>query len=159
MTVRRARLLCAVQSIALVVAAASAVAWAASVGWTVFAMGPFGGSAGIKCGVVFYNWTTEPLRRSLTASGVAPFGWSWDLSERIPPMEWWPFLSVRHPSGRGLITVPLWMPALLAGSAGFACWRQRRSIAAVGHCGKCGYDRAGLANGAPCPECGAGTKP
>ncbi|HVU64866.1 MAG TPA: hypothetical protein VHC70_12875, partial [Phycisphaerales bacterium] len=30
-------------------------------------------------------------------------------------------------------------------------WRRRRG----GRCVKCGYDRAGLAAGAPCPECGA----
>jgi hypothetical protein len=31
-------------------------------------------------------------------------------------------------------------------------WRRRR----VGRCVQCAYDRAGLAAGAPCPECGGG---
>ncbi len=55
-----------------------------------------------------------------------------------------------------LVSVPLWMPlaavALPTAWIGRRDWRARRL--AVGHCVSCGYDRAGLAPGAACPECG-----
>ncbi|HVU62889.1 MAG TPA: hypothetical protein VHC70_02840, partial [Phycisphaerales bacterium] len=59
--------------------------------------------------------------------------------------------------------LPLWQPTVLAGAAVLALlWpelilllafrsRRRRRL---GRCVKCGYDRAGLAAGAACPECG-----
>jgi hypothetical protein len=34
-------------------------------------------------------------------------------------------------------------------------WYTDRRRARQGHCGSCGYDRAGLAPTAACPECGA----
>lgn len=52
--------------------------------------------------------------------------------------------------------LPLWLPATLATIA--AAYTQghltgfRRGDR--GHCAKCGYNRAGLAGDAPCPECG-----
>jgi hypothetical protein len=53
--------------------------------------------------------------------------------------------------------VPLWMPFALWAiptitlfALDLASARRRR----MGQCAKCGYDRAGLAPGAVCPECG-----
>ena len=61
---------------------------------------------------------------------------------------------------RGLhkVMVPLWFPALLSLLATAAAWRADAKYlrrAREGACLACGYDRAGLAAGAVCPECGA----
>jgi len=61
--------------------------------------------------------------------------------------------------GSWALSVPLWVPiALVAPSAALA-WRldmlaRRRERSQRNLCLKCGYDRAGLAAGAVCPECG-----
>ena len=54
--------------------------------------------------------------------------------------------------------IPLWFPALLSLLATAAAWRaDAKYLRRVreGACPGCGYDRAGLAVGAVCPECGA----
>ncbi len=53
--------------------------------------------------------------------------------------------------------VPLWLPALLSLLATAAAWRaDAKYLRRVreGACPACGYDRAGLAAGSVCPECG-----
>ena len=53
--------------------------------------------------------------------------------------------------------VPLWFPALLSLLATAAAWRaDAKYLRRVreGACPACGYDRAGLAAGSLCPECG-----
>ncbi|MGH7132664.1 MAG: hypothetical protein ACREJO_12030 [Phycisphaerales bacterium] len=57
------------------------------------------------------------------------------------------------------VTIFLWpfaLASLLGG--GWLVWsgRRARRRAMTGLCLKCGYDLAGLAAGAPCPECGGG---
>ncbi|MGH7131888.1 MAG: hypothetical protein ACREJO_08095 [Phycisphaerales bacterium] len=51
---------------------------------------------------------------------------------------------------------PFALASLLGG--GWLVWsgRRARGRAMTGHCLKCDYDLAGLAAGAPCPECGGG---
>jgi hypothetical protein len=85
-----------------------------------------------------------------------------------PDREWWAgFWAGRSPlwtpqilsvPGRLAVTLPLWIPtgAVLLVTA--SAWRldmlaRRRERA--GLCPKCYYDRAGLAAGAACPECGS----
>jgi hypothetical protein len=63
----------------------------------------------------------------------------------------------RDPLGRGTIAVTA---ALTLGVYGLLAaayyWRdfRRWQLRKAGRCEKCGYDRSGLANDAPCPECG-----
>ena len=55
------------------------------------------------------------------------------------------------------VEVPLWSPALLCLLATAAAWRADATYlrrVREGACPACGYDRAGLAAGAVCPECG-----
>jgi len=117
----------------------------------------------------------DPLYFVKSRGGRYSAGWSppspyvvqgW---ERLRVARWW----VEWFKGRGSYTagpgwgagtwgtaydvyVPLWMP--LAVCAGFAVlmWRVRVRLGGLGECRACGYDRAGLAAGAVCPECGAG---
>ena len=51
-----------------------------------------------------------------------------------------------------------WVPVAVAGVVAAIPWRLdalERRRAGAGRCPKCRYDRAGLAMGAACPECGA----
>jgi len=55
------------------------------------------------------------------------------------------------------LEIPLWLPALLSLLATAAAWRADAKYmrrVRVGLCAGCGYDRAGLAADAVCPECG-----
>lgn len=75
-------------------------------------------------------------------------------SERLPQFgfNWWFYFA---PGGGA---VPLWCPALLSLLATAAAWRADAKYmrrARAGLCAGCGYDRAGLAASAVCPECGA----
>lgn len=66
----------------------------------------------------------------------------------------------RHPLlGEYVLHAPIWRIAAAMGGASVGLWVlgafiQRRF--GVEHCVGCGYCRAGLANEARCPECGAG---
>jgi hypothetical protein len=69
--------------------------------------------------------------------------WQW------PPVEW---------DRNGATSIALWLPAAVTTLITAAAWRldaiaRRRDR--VGCCHSCNYDRAGLAAGAVCPECGA----
>jgi len=71
-------------------------------------------------------------------------------------LSWWPYLRNRNPYW--VASIPLCYPALLSLVATAAAWRADAKYmrrAPVGLCAGCGYDRAGLAAGAVCPECGA----
>jgi len=55
------------------------------------------------------------------------------------------------------VDVPMWIPlGVLLGATSGAWWLDAaaRRRARVGLCAACGYERAGLAPGAVCPECG-----
>ncbi len=62
-------------------------------------------------------------------------------------------------SGQRFVIIPLWPLPLLSLLATAAAWRADAKYlrrAREGACLACGYDRAALAAGAVCPECGAG---
>ncbi len=68
----------------------------------------------------------------------------------------WRFGSGVFNKGR-FMAIPLWPAVLLSLLATAAAWRADAKYlrrARVGSCAACGYDRAGLAAGAVCPECG-----
>jgi hypothetical protein len=78
----------------------------------------------------------------------------WDVGifrrEDRPRLIWLPIVG-----GSDLfeLCVPLWMPWLVA--SGFAFWRFRADrLPGPQACLSCGYDRAGLAADAKCPDCG-----
>jgi hypothetical protein len=70
---------------------------------------------------------------------------------------WWlRFQTVGTPVFNRMVTVPLWMPLLLAGAPTALLWRPHLRIRRrmrLGHCPGCGYDRRGLAAEIKCPEC------
>ncbi|MCC6969685.1 MAG: hypothetical protein IT434_05630 [Phycisphaerales bacterium] len=56
------------------------------------------------------------------------------------------------------VVLPLWIPWLIA--LGFSAWflrdhRREKMRRMIGRCPACGYDRSGLPQSAPCPECAA----
>lgn len=77
-------------------------------------------------------------------------GWHLAPARRF---TWWPWSwRVR---GVTAVSVPLWIPAAaLTVPAAWLFWLDHRARQQPGLCGRCGYERAGLADSAPCPECG-----
>ena len=85
-----------------------------------------------------------------------PRFWIGGWSKARPPerFHWWPG---RTPDWNRIPYYPLWpAPALLFGGAAIAWMAEAvaRRRSRVGNCGKCKYDRTGLAATARCPECG-----
>lgn len=74
-------------------------------------------------------------------------------------LNWW--FSWAFGAAGFQVMIPLWFPALLSLFATALAWRadaKHTCRARLGHCTECGYDRAGLAPVAPCPECGNAPK-
>jgi hypothetical protein len=81
----------------------------------------------------------------------------WEFRAHDLQIQWWAEWGRAFGAGTGLwsrwFALPLWMPFVaVALPTAWVFWRDRRLR--PGHCA-CGYDLAGLAAGAPCPECGA----
>ena len=75
-----------------------------------------------------------------------PWRWNWMPYCRADTATWY-------------VCIPLWIPVIACGAMTAAAWRLdalARRRARLHLCPKCNYDRAGLAAGAVCPECGAG---
>jgi hypothetical protein len=148
---RRVRLRRAAKWAGAVSCLAIAAVWVVSLWWSFGCVdvgrGLWGGWIGSGCFGIHHGGNQWPLGRS-----------GWGMVERDSQVLWLPRHShfrMRINSGwfdSRTIAVPLWMPFLaVALPTVWLFWRDRRTR--LGHCA-CGYDLAGLAPGAPCPECG-----
>jgi hypothetical protein len=135
--------------------AVTTIAWAASVRWTIFRMCQFGDAYGLKCGGVFYHWTTEAKRQSLILSHEMDpeLEWRWHASKRFPPVTWWPPVYRTSAGGRTFVTISIWLPAAMSGLLAGFLWTRERKRHRPGDCPCCGYDLTGLPSTRPCPEC------
>lgn len=130
----------------LVGAAALMLACAASLRWTVIA--------------AYGRWVLQLRSGALVWGTGGPIGEGRGVAIRRTPtaglVVWWPAQSLDTVEGT-LYYFPLWLPAAAALAPFAVAWpseaRAHRRIRA-GRCPRCGYDRAGLALGATCPECG-----
>lgn len=107
-------------------------------------------------------WVTPHSAYMVTPAlgAVHPDRFEWTLERRAYGSRFrWGFDGALDRATRaGFATIPLWAPTLLALLTTATAWRcdaVARRRARVGLCPTCHYDRAGLAAGADCPECGA----
>ncbi len=144
----------------LVACMLTALIWLSSPFWFVQRIresygGSLGGmtvrEVGAGSGFVWFSWVEVPSRRSYLAERMTM---EWRAQRWLTWRPTWRFENSAILRGLDL-AVPLWMPFLAAAlPTGWLWWRDRRR-ARPGHCVACGYDLAGLAAGAACPECGA----
>lgn len=123
--------------------------------------GSLGGSsireAGVRAGAARVIWLDVRTRQP----SLDPPGWA---LKRVRPrgrIRWSTYwLCESSPGIRGIAaTLPLWIPAAaIALPLAIVVWRGR-APAGYGRCAACGYDLAGLAAGAVCPECGETREP
>lgn len=148
-------------------------AWVAS-GWWVIGLtyhrpGSAGGSLGGSTHNVLYVYTLDGVVIFGTqSSSPNPSGFS--ITPRLEKAGWslwhWSWGGGGGPGGGSPrsfdCTAPLWpVPVVLwgAGALLLRSGRLARRRALTGMCAACGYSLAGLAAGAPCPECGRGGGP
>jgi hypothetical protein len=138
------------------IAALAAVVWIGSY-WITAYVG-CNSRSGWRCGSIragtirYVGLTGKGGAQSFTRGWHAE--WVWVL-EQNRFWLWWPGC-MDHPVN-WLRSRTLWIPLwpLVAAAAGFAGihWRRARRLP-PNACPNCGYPRAGLAEQAPCPECG-----
>src|SRR5690606_16655148 len=119
-------------------------------------------SAGLVHGAVVVERFTPPLSPGGRLGGKPAdrprAACSWSPPWGLGGVFWWPSWSASGPPvPMTRVIVPLWLPAVAAGGAAWLAHRRVRALELVGCCRRCRYSRAGLAPGAPCPECGATT--
>lgn len=135
-------------------AIATAAAWIASAWWAIFLGRAYTGFFGVTAGQFVINWKPLADGETITENGL--------LVYRIhSPMFWW-FRWDAYTGFGGdtawFLCIPLWLVLLAFAAPAVWLWRRDRLHclqAKSGLCPACGYDRRGLASGAPCPECSA----
>ncbi len=152
---RRGRVRRVAKWVGLVVCLVLAGVWLSSRWWGVRRTAMTNGrwlNLEIGRGVFAYN-EVESEGTSLTRKP------EWSFRAPTPAMLIWrPSWFVGGVPRQRLLWLPLWIPlTALAVPTALLWWRDRRR-ARPGHCAACGYDLAGLAPGAPCPECGKGER-
>lgn len=110
---------------------------------------PFYSGSALPLGL---SWRLETGRLNLKRSPVGSTE-TFYVAVNSESMRFKPEFRVWSPSDWSL-TIPLWMPLLLALAAAAWAWRPTTSGPRVPKCGTCGYPREGLGAGAMCPECG-----
>jgi hypothetical protein len=116
------------------------------------------GEIGVSQGTLYWlTWNSGSALGGFQKGSIVDYevavGYSWGPSVS----SWWPphggrWVAANHGAG----WVPLWPPTAILALLAAWLWRRhfvRRRLLRSGHCA-CGYDRAGLADDAPCPECG-----
>ena len=99
-----------------------------------------------------FTWRMEHGRLALEAS-TAPRRESFYIAPNSEGLHFVPEWRVNSLSD-WRINIPLWIPLIALIAIAIAAWRITLRRRAAGRCRKCRYPRAGLAPGAPCPECG-----
>lgn len=147
--IRTIQVLCLVMCILLI------AVWGVSIQWTMFWMAQFGDSWSLNSGVFSHGWTTMATRQSISVQTGYPLElyWTWHMSERQTPLEWIPVYQ-NHPYGRGIVTLPIWIPVVLLSATSFCLAMLQRRLRSVEECHGCGYNLRGLSLQTPCPECG-----
>jgi len=123
------------------------VVWIASAWWDISSRNTDGGVIGLASGRLL-------VVRPMAGESAGVYG-NPQFARPRAALEWW-YLWQRSPFHLAC-AIPLWPAALLSLLATAAAWRADAKYlrrARMGLCAGCGYDRAGLAAGSLCPECG-----
>lgn len=99
-------------------------------------------AGGVQIGFADYKGilTGEGLCHGRLPDGAR---WKWLPEFHHDPVEWG-------------ILIPFWILVLATLCLTIIAWRMEMTVrSSLNACRVCGYDRAGLARGAVCPECGA----
>jgi hypothetical protein len=118
--------------------------------------GPAGNSEyllDLDSGVVRYVWFAVPAHEGSSAPKVLV------RARQFRAVRWLPFWRGGTTIASGLL--PLWIPFCISAVPTAILFYLDRPSARrrrAGGCARCGYDRAGLAPQAVCPECGAAAR-
>lgn len=149
---RRGQLRPAAKWAGVVLCVVTAGLWVFSVIWLLYYFDMADGRPMLWCEVAMGCVGVHVLDPEI--AGVAgSTGRQWHF-HRSPIVQWTPgFVYQTNPFSLSL-RVPLWIPVLLFTPPTVWLWRRDRCAKQPGVCAECGYDLAGLASGATCPECG-----
>lgn len=133
-----------------VLAAALVAFWFISLWWSVkWVPSDVVGQMGLWCGRLWIHVTNGIPGEEFFLPGEMTF-----YRYTAPRMYWW--FEYGSTGTLRWLYVPLWVPFVLAAAGAFGAWKVRIGPGGKGRCGECGYELAGLANDAKCPECGGG---